>query len=122
MEAYLQEWVSLLLLAALIFVLRPEPKAAPVNNLVYPSTADIMPVLQIRCVGCHQERPDFPGFVTPPLGVLLNREEAVDSQDLKIFNAVTVTRIMPLANTTQMSDEERKLIARWYAGRMHSNQ
>jgi uncharacterized membrane protein len=27
---------------------------------------------------------------------------------------------MPLANATQMSDEERDLIARWYAGRMRS--
>ncbi len=113
---------SLLLLAALIFALRPEPKAAPDPNRVYPSTADIMPVLQVRCVGCHQERPDFPGIAAPPLGVLLNREEAVDSQALKIFNVVTVSRIMPLANTTQMSDEERKLVARWYAGKMQTKE
>jgi uncharacterized membrane protein len=111
---------SLLLLAALIFALRPEPKLDIVDKTAFPSTADIFPVIQARCVTCHAARPDHPGFAAAPVGILLDREEAVDLQALIIFNAVIVTRSMPLANATQMSDEERDLIARWYAGRMRS--
>jgi uncharacterized membrane protein len=111
---------SLLLLAALIFALRPEPKLDIVDNNAFPSTAEIMPVIQARCVTCHAARPDHPGFAAAPVGILLDREEAVDMQALIIFNAVIVTRSMPLANATQMSDEERDLIARWYAGRMRN--
>jgi len=111
---------SLLLLAALIFALRPEPKLDIVDNNAFPSTADIFPVIQARCVTCHAARPDHPGFAAAPVGILLDREEAVDLQALIIFNAVIVTRSMPLANATQMSDEERDLIARWYAGRMRN--
>ena len=111
---------SLLLLAALIFVLRPEPKLDLVDGNAFPSTADIFPVIQARCVTCHAARPDHPGFAAAPVGILLDREEAVDLQALIIFNAVIVTRSMPLANATQMSDEERDLIARWYAGRMRN--
>ncbi len=111
---------SLLLLAALIFALRPEPKLDIVDNNAFPSTAEIMPVIQARCVTCHAARPDHPGFAAAPVGILLDREEAVDLQALIIFNAVIVTRSMPLANATQMSDEERDLIARWYAGRMRN--
>lgn len=111
---------SLLLLAALIFALRPEPNPDIVDEDTFPSTAEIMPVLQARCVSCHAAEPDHPGFAAAPAGVLLDREEAVDLQALIIFNAVIVTQSMPLANATQMSDEERDLIARWYAGRMRS--
>ena len=111
---------SLLLLAALIFALRPEPNPDIVDENTFPSTAEIMPVLQARCVSCHAAEPDHPGFAAAPVGVLLDREEAVDLQALIIFNAVIVTQSMPLANATQMSDEERDLIARWYAGRMRS--
>jgi uncharacterized membrane protein len=111
---------SLLLLAALIFALRPEPTLDIVDNNAFPSTAEIMPVIQARCVTCHAARPDHPGFAAAPVGILLDREEAVDLQALIIFNAVIVTRSMPLANATQMSDEERDLIARWYAGRMRN--
>ena len=111
---------SLLLLAALIFALRPEPNPDIVDENTFPSTAEIMPVLQARCVSCHAAEPDHPGFAAAPAGVLLDREEAVDLQALIIFNTVIVTQSMPLANATQMSDEERDLIARWYAGRMRS--
>ena len=79
-----------------------------------------MPVIEARCVSCHAAKPDHPGFAAAPLGVLQKGEEAVNLQALVIYNAVIVKRSMPLANITQMSDEERDLIARWYAGRMRS--
>ena len=112
--------LSLLLLAALIFALRPEPKLDLVDEVAFPSTAAIMPVIEARCVSCHAAKPDHLGFAAAPLGVLLEGEEAVNLQALVIYNAVIVKRSMPLANITQMSDEERDLIARWYAGRMRS--
>jgi len=110
--------LSLLLLAALIFALMPEPKLDLAGENIFPSTADIMPVLQARCVSCHSAAPDHPGFAAAPVGVLLDREELVDLQALMIFNTVNVTQAMPLGNVTQMSEDERDLIARWYAGRM----
>ena len=111
---------SLLLLAALIFALRPEPKPNLVDEVSFPSTAAIMPVLQARCVTCHAAKPDHPGFAVAPLGILLETAKAVDSQAFIIFDAVIAKRSMPLANLTQMSDEERDLIARWYAGQIRS--
>ncbi len=112
--------LSLLLLVALIFALKPAPKPDIDDKIAFPSTAAIMPVLQARCVTCHAARPDHPGFAAAPLGVQLDRTEAVDLQALIIFNAVIIKQSMPLANVTHMSDEERDLIARWYAGQMRS--
>ena len=110
--------LSLVLLAALIFALRPESRPDLDDETAFPSTTDIMPVLQVRCVTCHSAAPDHPGFAAAPVGVLLDREDRVDLQALSIFNTVIVTQAMPLGNATQMSDEERDLIARWYAGQM----
>ena len=112
--------LALLLLVALIFAMRPQIKPRPdsLDEPGFPSTAEVMPVIQARCVTCHAPEPDHAGFAAAPLGVLLDREEAVELQDLMIFNAVVVRQSMPLANATSMSDEERELIARWYAGRM----
>jgi uncharacterized membrane protein len=112
--------LALLILAALIFVLRPQTEPGPdsPDKQDFPSTAEVMPVFQARCVTCHADKPDHAGFAAAPLGVLLELEESVDLQDMIIFNAVVVKQSMPLANTTNMSDEERELIARWYAGRM----
>ncbi len=112
--------LSLLVLAALIFALRPEPRPDIDDKIAFPSTAAIMPVLQARCVTCHAAKPDHPGFAAAPLGVQLDRTEAVDLQASIIFDAVIIKQSMPLANVTHMSDEERDLIARWYAGQMRS--
>ncbi len=112
--------LALLILAALIVALRPQIEPGPdsPDQAGFPSTAQVMPVLHARCVTCHAAEPDHAGFTAAPLGVLLDQEETVELQDLIIFNAVVVRQPMPLANATNMSDEERQLIARWYAGRM----
>jgi len=112
--------LALLILAALIFALRPQIKPGPdrLDEPDFPSTGQVMSVIQARCVTCHAAEPDHAGFAAAPLGVLLDQEEAVEMQDLIIFNAVVIKQSMPLANATSMSDEERELIARWYAGRM----
>jgi uncharacterized membrane protein len=112
--------LALLILAALIVALRPQIKPGPdsPDQPGFPSTAQVMPVLHARCVTCHAAEPDHAGFAAAPLGVLLDQEETVELQDMIIFNAVVVRQSMPLANATHMSDEERQLIARWYAGRM----
>ena len=34
----------------------------------------------------------------------------------RVYQSVVVTRTMPLGNLTGMTDEERELLARWYAG------
>ena len=112
--------LALLILAALIFALRPQITPGPdrLDEPDFPSTGQVMSVIQARCVTCHAAEPDHAGFAAAPLGVLLDQEEAVEMQDLIIFNAVVIKQSMPLANATSMSDEERELIARWYAGRM----
>lgn len=81
-----------------------------------PQLADIQPLIEQHCVNCHAEKPSFVGFYAPPLGVMLETPEQIEQQAQRIYQVVAVTRTMPLGNMQDMTEEQRQLIARWYAG------
>ena len=100
-----------LLLAMVVYLMPSMPEG---NQSTSVSDAQVQPVVNDRCVACHAQSPTQPGFVSPPLGVILETIEQIEQHAVKIATTVQ-TRYMPLANLTQMTDEERALIASWYA-------
>jgi uncharacterized membrane protein len=66
-----------------------------------------------RCVACHSQTPTFAGITQPPAGVVLTGADGIVQNAQRIFQQVVVTRIMPLGNATQITDEERAVIAAW---------
>ena len=66
-----------------------------------------------RCAVCHSPGPTFPGITAPPAGVLLHTPADILKNSQRIYQQVVVTRIMPLGNVTQVSDQERAVIAAW---------
>jgi uncharacterized membrane protein len=66
-----------------------------------------------RCVACHSPAPTFPGITVPQAGVLLHTSADILQNSQRLYQQVVVTRIMPLGNVTQMTDEERAVIAAW---------
>ncbi|MCR6656284.1 MAG: urate hydroxylase PuuD [Opitutus sp.] len=68
-----------------------------------------------RCVTCHTEAPTFPGIAQPPAGVVLQSPAMIAQNAQRIYQQVVATRIMPLGNVTEMTDEERAVIAAWVA-------
>ena len=108
--------VSLLLILALIIALRPEPVAKFETGSDYPSNAEVMVLVQKHCTVCHSSKPTHAGFAAAPLGIRLESEGAVKILAARIHNATVVTQSMPLANATNMTEQERDLIARWYVG------
>jgi len=109
--------VSLLLLLVLIVALRPQGLAEVRTGADFPSTAEAMQVVQKHCSSCHSAQPDHPGFAAAPLGIILDNERALDVMARRVHHVTVVTQSMPLADASIMSDEERNLIDRWYAGR-----
>lgn len=114
-----KRWIlplSLLLLAGLIVMMKP-PRVQPAPTVAGgPTTAEIMPVIRERCVSCHAAKPTQAGFSAPPLGVVLEDENSLETQAVRVYQSAVATRTMPLGNLTGMTDEERDLLARWYAG------
>ena len=104
--------ISIILLLAMVAYLMPSMPAGDQSASV--SNAQMQQVVNTRCVACHAQSPTQPGFVAPPLGVMLETIEQIQQHAVKIATTVQ-TRYMPLGNLTQMTDEERALIANWYA-------
>ncbi len=76
--------------------------------------AAVRKVLDQRCVSCHAAQPKQPGFAQPPKGVMLETAEQVTQHAAKLAET-TANRYMPIANLTQMTDDERAVIAQWFA-------
>jgi uncharacterized membrane protein len=101
----------ILILAMVVYLMPTTPKSDQSTAI---SDTQIETVINARCVTCHAASPTQPGFVAAPLGMVLEDIEQIKLNAVKIATTVQ-TRYMPLANLTQMTDEERALVAAWYA-------
>lgn len=120
-----QRWIlpaSVLVLFSLMLATLPVKRTTTVAGAgALPSTLDIMPLIQRRCAGCHASQPTIGGFTAPPLGVAFDDVQQVENQAQRIYTVTVATRTMPLANMTGMSEEERELLAQWYAAQLKKN-
>ena len=76
--------------------------------------AKVQSIIQERCVSCHSDKPTFSGIVAPPAGISYDKSENILLNVEKIYQQVVISKIMPLGNITQMTQEERDAIAQWY--------
>jgi uncharacterized membrane protein len=68
-----------------------------------------------RCSMCHTGEPFWPGVHGPPEGVVLDGPDAIRRHAHLIdINAVR-SRAMPPGNITEMTDQERHVVAAWIA-------
>ena len=79
--------------------------AAPVQS---PSFVVIKSVIDQRCLMCHNEQ-------TQQKAVALHTPELIGRHAAAIYQQVVVQKTMPLNNVTQITDDERALVARWVA-------
>lgn len=70
-------------------------------------------VLNDRCVPCHAQKPTDPTVQTPPGGVMFETPEQIKSYAERIKVRAVVSRTMPLANKTHITEDERDLLAKW---------
>ena len=70
-------------------------------------------VIDRRCLSCHAEKPTDDVFRAAPNGVTFETPESIRSRAELIRTRVVLTRTMPLANKTGMTDAERDLLGRW---------
>jgi uncharacterized membrane protein len=72
-------------------------------------------VIQARCVACHSASPTHPTAPVAAAGVMLDTPREIAAWAARIHERAVVTRTMPLANLTAMTEEERDLLAGWFA-------
>jgi uncharacterized membrane protein len=90
------------------------PHIQPLPPVSGPVTLDrVRTIVGQRCVACHSQVPTFAGITQPPAGVILTSADGVVQNAQRIYQQVVVTRIMPLGNATNITDQERAVIAAW---------
>ena len=102
----------LLLVAAAIV---PKSRAATTETV---TLSMIRPVIESRCTTCHSQNPTHIAFPAAPSGVVLDTDEEIVSEALRIHQQTVVLKAMPIGNLTQISEAERALIDAWYQGRV----
>ncbi|MFD2718372.1 urate hydroxylase PuuD [Hymenobacter monticola] len=118
-------WVlpaAVALLLGVVFVTAPPAQSggsgaagtAAANACAQPvSMSQVNMIVQKRCVQCHSAHPTDDVFKSPPNGVVYDTPEDIIRLKDKIMQRVVVTKTMPQNNKTQITQEERDLIACW---------
>lgn len=77
--------------------------------------AEARHIIDRRCAACHSSSPTDLSFGPAPGGVVFDTPEEIGLRASRIHERAVVTRTMPPANKTNISDAERQLLARWFA-------
>ena len=89
----------------------PKSRAGLATNVTFDM---VRPVILERCTICHSALPTHIAFPAAPAGVMLDTDEQILGEAERIHQQTVVLKAMPIANLTEMSDEERALIEAWY--------
>lgn len=114
---------AFVLLVVVILFTAPKPVAVRQDreSVAVVQTSEAFAIIEQRCIECHARVPTFQGLPGAPLGIELDSPQKLLQHAERVYQTVVVTRSMPLANLTRITDEERQLIAQWFASKDLSN-
>ena len=75
--------------------------------------ADARHVIDRRCAACHSLQPSDSAFGAAPAGVAFDLPAQIQTQASRIRERAVVTRTMPPANKTHITEQERAILGRW---------
>ena len=101
-----------LLAGTAIAIAPPRAPAAPAGETVV--LAEVKAIIDRRCASCHAAKPTQEGFATAPKGFRLDSERLIRANAAFIHQQTVTQRVMPPGNITEMTDDERELVRRWF--------
>jgi uncharacterized membrane protein len=102
-------WLMLALPASVSSSSTGTDSAAPATV----SFADARHVIDRRCGACHSMQPSDSTIAAPPAGVTFDLPAQIQAHAARIRERAVVTRTMPPANKTRITDGERAILGRW---------
>ena len=101
--------IGTVLLIGLVFFLVPAPpSAASIAAASKPvSFVEVKAVIDQRCALCHNAQ-------VQNKGVALNTPELIKQHAQGIYQQAVVLKIMPMNNATQITEDERAVLKRWF--------
>ena len=97
------------ILAGLLLWRMPAPPAAPAAAAPQaPASAQAMrQLVEQRCLSCHNEQ-------LASKNVALHTPQLLQQHAQAVYQQVSVLKLMPLNNATQITEDERQLVRRWF--------
>jgi uncharacterized membrane protein len=103
-------------MVAIGFLSAAGPRDIKTGALAAPPTfANIEEIVLSRCSMCHGAEPVWAGIVTAPRGILLDDTDHIRRSARLIGRNAAWSSAMPPGNVTEMTGEERAMIAAWLA-------
>jgi uncharacterized membrane protein len=92
------------------------PRDIKTGALAAPATyANVEEIVLSRCSMCHGAEPVWAGIVTAPRGILLDDAEHIRRNARLIGRNAAWSSAMPPGNVTEMTLDERQVLAAWLA-------
>ena len=99
---------TLVLLGLAIWLAPPPPSATAQAAAAKPVTfAEVKTVIDQRCTMCHNAQ-------VQSKNVALHTPELIRQHAQAVFQQASVLKLMPMNNATQITEDERALIRRWF--------
>ncbi|MGR6806864.1 urate hydroxylase PuuD [Sphaerotilus natans] len=99
---------TLVLLGLAIWLAPPPPSAAAQAAAARPiSFAEVKAVIDQRCTMCHNAQ-------LQNKNVALHTPELIQQHAQAVYQQAVVLKLMPMNNATQITEDERALIKRWF--------
>ena len=101
--------VGTLVLVGVMVALKPAPSSVGTSAAAAQAVtfADVQSVLQQRCVMCHNAQ-------LASKNVALHEPQLITGQAQAIYQQTVVLKAMPMNNATQITNDERLLVKRWF--------
>ena len=99
------------LMVVLILVASYKQDIKKDSNLI--SAAEALSIVETHCVACHASKPTDQDFNDAPGGVMLETIDSIRKNGSRILNQVVLSKAMPLANKTFMTEIERQQLGAW---------
>ena len=77
------------------------------------SFTDVRSIVDRRCASCHSRSPSDVSLGVTPAGVAFDTPAQIEALAARIRERAAVTKTMPPANKTRITEAERGLLARW---------
>jgi uncharacterized membrane protein len=105
---------AVLVLIALVAVTSYRPSPTHMAGAV--PFAEAQQIIATHCTQCHSARPANRDFPEAPKGVAFDKPGQIRTHARGIEQQAVLSRIMPLGNTTGMTEKERGALGAWVAG------
>ena len=104
--------VATIVLAYLIAPAKVEVSAEQLKQKI--SIAEVQTIIEKRCSSCHSDKNTDDIFTVAQGGVVFTNAASIEQWAPRIKARVLDAKDMPFMNKTEMSDEERTLLAIWF--------